>query len=227
MVYIKGMEKIRKGGKQSEKKFDISRLRCIFSCFTLSSNPTHASNEVKVVEVTPEDVAKIGNVVKLINEIDKSGLNMDDLSKNSPEDIEKLSDEAQEFYYLYKNELLALKDKNQTASKEEAAQFIHKASNQMGTEATTSSIGSIKKYYLTNQDVNDIVKASNWNGGFWAVITGIAQKYGKKPTWATAVIIGISILGAATLDICNRKGKGVVIQDVRIGATHQWSCYSR
>jgi hypothetical protein len=41
------------------------------------------------------------------------------------------------------------------------------------------------------------------------------------------LIIAVPALGWAVLNACNRYNKGVIIKDVRIGASHSFSCSAR
>ena len=58
----------------------------------------------------------------------------------------------------------------------------------------------------------------------WAVLNAIAKAFKKSPTLLNAMLIAIPALGLATLNKCNKDNRGVIITDVRIGATHSFSC---
>ncbi|MFC2948858.1 hypothetical protein [Virgibacillus sediminis] len=180
------------------------------------------------VDVSEEDLAKVQVMVNAIEELDQN-LDMENLSKNKKRDIKQLSNEAQELYYLYTKKANKVNGKGDV-SPEEVLSFLNTASSSFsepGMVEPNYSIRSVKRYYLTHQQVTDIVKGSAWNGGFWGMMAAIAKIWGKSPTVLTAMIVAIPTLGAATINLCNRYNTGIVIQDIRVGATHSFSCYPR
>ena len=186
------------------------------------------SNSI-TVNVSEEEVAEATKLVNAIDELN-ANLNMNDLSKNSETEIRKLSKEAQDFYYLYKDQ------SNGKATKEDALNLMNEALETEDTKLASSKdtiqktgydVISEKKYYLSNQNVKDFVKQAGVNGSFWGLMTAIAKAFKKSPTYVTGLIVAIPALGAAVLNACNKYDKGVVITDLRVGATHNFSCTAR
>ncbi|MEK4951957.1 hypothetical protein NST12_16820 [Bacillus sp. FSL W8-1127] len=183
--------------------------------------------------VTKEQVADVQKMVNVISELDRK-VNMDNLSANTQKDINKLSKEAKEFYYLYEQVYKQNDGKFDVELTLATLNYYYNSMNNTSTQSGTevkentfsiaSTIGSVKTYKLSNQQVNDIIKMIGVHGAGWGLMTAIAKYFAKSPTWITAMIIAIPTLGAAVLNACNRYNKGVIIKDVRIGATHNWSC---
>ncbi|WP_208590832.1 hypothetical protein [Gracilibacillus suaedae] len=197
------------------------------------TNQDVEGNSLKIVNFNQGDIDKVHNVVGIINEIEKSELDMENLSGNSKEEINKLSQAAQEFYFLYEEKVDELNINYGENVEIEVLNFINEVSNdyEMNSSETAAiqaaSLGGVYKYYLSNQQVKDIAAAAGVNGTFWGLMAAIAKKFAKKPTYITALIVAVPALGASLLTACNRKGKGIVIKDIRVGATHSWSCYSQ
>ncbi|WP_375106085.1 hypothetical protein AB9L15_04100 [Lysinibacillus fusiformis] len=82
----------------------------------------------------------------------------------------------------------------------------------------------VKETKMSNQEVNEILKAAGLNAGAWGFLTALAKKWGKSPTWRTLMMVALPTLGAAGLNSCNQYNKGVIITDTRIGATHMYGC---
>jgi hypothetical protein len=186
--------------------------------------------EVSSVEVSKEQIYNVQKMANVVKELDKK-LNMEDLSQNSEKDINKLSKEAKEFYNLYvevsasgegdvAQALVLLGSYYNTINTESSTQ-------QVEGQVSTMSIGGVYNYYLSNQQVRDIIATAGVNGGFWAVLSAAMKHFAKSPTLLTAMIVALPALGAATLNACNRYAKGVVITDVRVGTFHNFSCAPR
>ena len=183
------------------------------------------------LEVSQAEVKQVGEIVDIINELDQN-LNMYDISKNKQGEIDNLSPEAQEFYYSYKQELDA---NNGDLNKKQTVGFLQSyyANNSNLNVAKEQSRISFynpikyKEYKLSNQQVVDIVGLVGLHGTGWGLLAALAKKFGKSPTFLTAMLIAVPALGAAALAKCNRKSKGVIIMDYQVGATHSFSCKSR
>ncbi|MED4631561.1 hypothetical protein P9443_01365 [Peribacillus frigoritolerans] len=186
------------------------------------------------MQVSKEQIGDTQELIDVVNELDQSNLNMDNLSKNKQSEIKKLSKEAQEFYYIFEQ---VVKENGDDAEKAIAtlATYYQSMNNvnvastkqEASGQVSASSIGAVKNYYLSNTQVNNIIKDAGLYGGTWAVLSAIAKAFAKKPTLLTAMLVAIPVLGVAALNECNKYSKGVVITDVRIGATHSWSCAAR
>lgn len=205
---------------------------CTLPVYAQSNSNDEVSESTKLSidssQVSEQEIDKAKEIVNIINELDQN-LDMYNLSNNSQSDIEKLDKDAQEFYNLYKQ---AIEQNDGKVTQEETIGFLNSASSGDTNVSTTSamklpSLGEVKKYNLSNKEVNDIVKLAGVHGSGWALITALAGRFAKKPTLLTILIIGVPALGAATINACNSNNKGVVIQDIRIGATHSFSCYAR
>lgn len=200
-----------------------------FAKSSISNDDVSGLNDLVEVQISKEDLAKTYVLVEAITELDEN-LNMQDLSSYTPRDIENLSDEAQQLFHLYTKEYNKL-DEPAYVTEEEVLSFMNLASNQIvGSEVDlikTASLGSYKEYYLSHKQVTSIVKGSAWNGGFWGMMAAIAKIWGKSPTVLTLMIVAIPALGAATINLCNKNNKGVVIRHLRVGASHSFTCFAR
>lgn len=221
-------------GIMNFKKTFISTVAGVALLSSISPTISSASTEKKEsINVTQDQINEVENLFDMILEIENSRLDMVDLSNNTKKDIEGLSKDAQKFYYLYAEfsnngeiqlteeqslSLLNLYVTNPNLSSSIVSQ---------GITATSASIGSVKKYKLSNQDVVDIGKLVALNGTGWTFLAAVAKKFLKKPTYATMLIGAVPALGWAVLSACNRYNKGVIITDIRIGATHSFSCSAR
>lgn len=181
---------------------------------------------VTAITVSDAEMSGAEALFKAVEELDGT-LDMEDVSNNDKEDIDSLSEDGQQLYELYLEKLESdMSDEEKTLAL--LSQF--KTEQQVNTKSNlikASSIGSIKKYYLSNADVNSLIKNAGLNGGFWATVSAVAKRFGKNPTYVTALIVAVPALGVAVINKCNKYNKGVVIQDIRIGATHNFSCSAR
>ncbi|RFU70277.1 hypothetical protein D0469_06665 [Peribacillus saganii] len=204
----------------------VTLLSCVSPSASFASTRTNAPT----VQVSKEQVANMKEVFDVVKELDRSNLNMDNLSKNKQKDINKLSSEAKKFYYIY-----AEASKNGKLDAVQTMSVLHtyyNAINNIPTNQAKSNVVMaasirVKTYKLTNQQVKDIGKLIGVHGAGWGLAVAIAKKFGKSPTLATALIIAVPALGWAVLNACNRYSKGVILKDIRIGATHNWSCSAR
>lgn len=216
-------------GKMNLKKTIV----CVVSAATLLSavSPTtsFAKSNKPSIKTTEEQAAEVQSLFDLIEEINKSGLDMENLSVNEKHEIDKLSNEAQELYYIYEQTINEQGTDLDKAIATLATYYQKNVEDSTNTyrQLSTSTIGNYKEYYLTHQQVVDITKAAGLHSGGWTFISAIAKIFGKNPTALTAMIIAIPTLGAATLNACNRYDKGVIIRDFRVGATHNFSCFPR
>jgi uncharacterized membrane protein len=218
------------------KKGIVSVVSAVTLLICISPSASFASTGVDTptVQVSKEQIGDTQELIDVVNELDQSNLNMDNLSKNKQSEIKKLSKEAQEFYYIFEQ---VVKENGDDAEKAIAtlATYYQSMNNvnvastkqEASGQVSASSIGAVKKYYLSNTQVNNIIKDAGLYGGTWAVLSAIAKAFAKKPTLLTAMLVAIPVLGVAALNECNKYSKGVVITDVRIGATHSWSCAAR
>jgi ABC-type Fe3+-hydroxamate transport system substrate-binding protein len=205
--------------------------------FACASPSVSLASSTKLPQVSDEQVADMEKVIDIIGELDRSNLNMENLAENKPDDINKLSADAKGFYYIY-----AQASEGSEVDTVEALSVIHTAYESMDpTTQTTkqasmskptyvapsSIIGGVKTYKLSNQQVVDIGKLVGVHGAGWGLILAIAKKFAKTPTLATGLIIAVPALGWAVLNACNRYNKGVIIKDIRIGASHNFSCSAR
>ncbi|RIW27282.1 hypothetical protein D3H55_23160 [Bacillus salacetis] len=206
----------------------------LFSYLAPSSISFAQENSVSEIEMieeyvpSEEEIAQLDKILSAIEEIDQN-LDMENLSNNKTEDVSSLSVEAQDFYGLYKTEL----EKDNNVSQLDAIGVIKDSyNNQVVSPDRVSSlgysVGSVKEYKLSNSDVRTIIGIIGVHGTGWAFLKELVKKFsGKGPTLLTILIIGVPAIGGAALAVCNRKGKGVVITDIRIGASHSFSCRSR
>ncbi|MCM3181141.1 hypothetical protein ACUXHY_005407 [Cytobacillus horneckiae] len=214
------------------KKTLISTVAGVALIGSISPTISFASTEkVETINVTQEQVNEVEDLFNVVMEIENSSLDMVTLSNNAKSDIEALSKDAQRLYSLYAEfsnngeiqlteeqsfSLLNLYLTNPNSSQSIVSQGIAPA-----------SIGSVKEYKLSHQDVVDIGKLVGVHGTGWGFLAAIAKKFAKKPTYATMLIVAVPALGWSVLNACNRYNKGVIIKDIRIGATHNFSCSAR
>ena len=206
----------------------------LFSCLAPSSISFAQEDSNKEVDfmnefsASEEEMAQLDKLLNAIEEIDQN-LDMENLSENKQEDINSLSLEAQQLYELYKTEL----EQDNEVSQLDAINVLKESfDGELKTEgvakASALSIGSVKEYKLSNSDVRTILGLIGVHGTGWAFLKELVKKFsGKGPTLLTILIIGLPAIGGAALAVCNRKGKGVIIKDIRIGASHNFSCSSR
>ncbi|MFJ7939630.1 hypothetical protein ACIQYG_14120 [Peribacillus sp. NPDC096622] len=204
----------------------------LLSCISPSASFASTKMDTPTVKVSKEQVADMQEVIDVVNELERSNLNMDNLSKNKQKDINRLSSDAKEFYYIYSQA-----SKNGKLDTTQMMSVFHTYYNAMNNPTTkhassnqgitTSSIGSVKTYNLSNQQVKDIGNLVGVHGSGWGLALAIAKHFGKNPTLATLLIMAVPALGWATLNACNRYSKGVKIKDIRIGASHSFSCSAR
>ncbi|WP_144489255.1 hypothetical protein [Bacillus thuringiensis] len=184
-------------------------------------------NTIKT-EVSGLEIAKTKEIMDVIQELDQN-LDMENLSNNTPEDILKLSKASQDFYYSYKNindlyngNISADNVANLIASKVNE-NSINNSPNYAAQYATVRS----KDFYISNYQVNEVVKLAGLHGTGWGFAIALAKKFGKSPTWVTLMIVAVPALGAGALNYCNNKNKGVIINRLSIGATHSFTCRSQ
>ncbi|CDO05224.1 hypothetical protein BN988_03814 [Oceanobacillus picturae] len=182
-------------------------------------------------KVTKEQVENTEVLIDVINELDQK-LDMENLSSNSQEEVNKLSKEAKELY----NSILNYSDQKTTSLTENDAlvilsMYVNKDTGEItkNKESTIQPMGVInyKEYKISNAKINKLVKLAGLHGGFWATATAIAKVFGKSPTALTLMIAAVPVLGVAGLNNCNSKGKGVIITKIGSGATNSYFCSSQ
>ncbi|MEK4380348.1 hypothetical protein [Bacillus sp. FSL R5-0434] len=191
--------------------------------------PQLVSMDESTPNVNVNEIAKAKEITDIIKDLDKK-LNMYDLSKNKKSDIDKLDKEEQEFYYLFKR---ASENANGKLTQEDTLKLLNSYYQnnvkQSENKSLVSAASVIKKrdWKLSNSQVNNIVTLVNLHGTGWGLMIALAKAFAKSPTLLTMLIVAVPALGGAALARCNKKGKGIIISDLQVGATHSFSCRSR
>ncbi|QWI46928.1 hypothetical protein [Bacillus mycoides] len=200
--------------------------------YTAPSSISYAEENKNVntanTEVSGAEIAKTKEVMDVIQELDQN-LDMENLSNNNPEDILKLSKASQDFYYSYKN-LSELNNGNVSANNVAnliASKVNENSINNNPNYAAQYATVRSKDFYISNYQVNEVVKLAGLHGTGWGFAIALAKKFGKSPTWVTLMIVAVPALGAGALNYCNNKNKGVIINRLSIGATHSFTCRSQ
>lgn len=206
--------------------------------FSLSvNNAAHAQSNEESTDstVSSEELAKVETMVKAIEELDKKiGLeNLDNLEKLSDieqNDFDSLSKETQDFYNFVKE----IEEENSSLiTGENGLAVLSTYINNLDSldsktmKATTYSVGSVKERKISNSQMKSLNLAVGGNTGFWSVSAAVAKTFAKSPTALTMFIVAIPAIGIYALNVCNKKEKGVIIKDIRIGASHSYSCRSQ
>ncbi|PYE93229.1 hypothetical protein [Bacillus sp. 196mf] len=200
--------------------------------YTAPSSVSYAeeSRDVNTIktEVSGLEIAKTKEIMDVIQELDRN-LDMENLSNNTPEDILKLSKATQDFYYSYKN----ISDfHNGNVSADDVANLIaskvneNSINNNPNYAAQYAAVRS-KDFYISNYQVNEVVKLAGLHGTGWGFAIALAKKFGKSPTWVTLMIVAVPALGAGAINYCNNKNKGIIINRLSFGATHTFTCRSQ
>jgi hypothetical protein len=206
--------------------------------FSLSiNNVAHAQSNEESTDstVSIEELAKVGTIVKAIEELDKKiGLeNLDNLEKLSDikqNDFDSLSKETQDFFNFVKE---AEKENSSLITGENGlsvlSTYVHNLDSldSKTMKATIASVGSVTERKISNAQMKNLNLAVTGNSGFWTLSGAIAKTFAKSPTALTMFIVAIPIIGIFALNVCNKKEKGVIVKDVRIGASHSYSCRSQ
>lgn len=179
---------------------------------------------------TAKEVMNSEILIDAINELDQK-LDMENLSNNSKNEINELSKDAKELY----NYILNYDNQKSTSLTGEDALsiFNNYIMENDGIDKNANSgiqptgVINYKKYKISNAKINELVKLAGLNGGFWATATAIAKVFGKNPTALTLMIAAVPMLGIAGLNLCNSKGKGIVITKAGSGAVNTYSCTSQ
>lgn len=188
--------------------------------------------------VSIEETARVERMVNSINELDKKiGLeNLENLEKLSDIDqnlVDSLSKETQDFFNFVKK---IEQDNNNAITSENGLAILSTYVQSLDSKndmtitpysSIASTIGSIKDYKISNAQMKELNLLVNGNTGFWTLSAAIASIWKKSPTTLTKFIVAIPIIGLYTLNVCNKKGKGIIITDVRVGASHSFSCKSQ
>lgn len=197
-----------------------------------SNSSASERNSLPTADVSKEQVNDVKGMLDAIKELERSKMNMDNLSKNKQKDIDKLSKEAQQFYYIF--EQVVSENGNDVDKALNTLVMYYQAANKENVisgpqeaRASLASIGSVKEYKISNAKIVQMTKDAGLYGGTWAVLIAVAKAFAKSPTVLTAMLVAIPTLGMAVLNKCNKYNKGVIITDVRIGATHNFSCQAR
>ncbi|MGE1166339.1 hypothetical protein ACQJ0Y_24560 [Peribacillus simplex] len=210
------------------------------SMLTLSlsiNNVAHAQSNEEMTDstVSSEELAKVATMVKAIEELDKKiGLeNLDNLEKLSDikqNDFDSLSKETQDFFNFVKE---AEKENSSLITGENGlsvlSTYVHNLDSldSKTMKATIASVGSVTERKISNAQMKNLNLAVTGNSGFWTLSGAIAKTFAKSPTALTMFIVAIPIIGIFALNVCNKKEKGVIVKDVRIGASHSYSCRSQ
>lgn len=179
-------------------------------------------------EVSGAEIAKTKEMMDVIQELDQN-LDMENLSRNNPEDILKLSKEAQDFYHSYKN-MSDINNGNVSADNVVnliASKVNESSINDNSNNAAMYSTVRSKDFYISNYQVNEVIKLVGLHGTGWGFAIALAKKFGKSPTWVTLMIVAVPALGAAAINYCNSKNKGIIINRLSFGATHTFTCRSQ
>ncbi|SDZ57523.1 hypothetical protein SAMN05421736_11879 [Evansella caseinilytica] len=126
------------------------------------------------LNVTDEEVEKAQKIMSIIIELDEEALDMDNLPNNSEKEINRLSNEAKDFYYQYKE----LSDQSYGQLKQEDVLFFissyfngHSVDTTFQiseSEYTTMSSIRTKEWKVSNQRVKDILILVDAHGTGWA-----------------------------------------------------------
>ncbi|KIL28409.1 hypothetical protein [Bacillus altitudinis] len=203
--------------------------------FLVSMIPLNASASKNVSEdktlsisVSEKDVKNTDVLIKAINELD-ANLNMKNLKEISQKELNKMTPETKKLYasiMSYKN-----KASSSLTGKDALvifSQYVNELSSSNEKIMTTKGLGfNYKEYKISNSQINKLSKAVNLNSGFWATSTAIAKIFAKNPTALTLLLAAVPVLGIATLDACNSRGKGIIITKMGVGATNSYSCRSQ
>lgn len=169
------------------KKTFISTVAGVALLGSISPTISSASTEKKEsINVTQDQINEVENLFDVIMEIENSRLDMVDLSNNTKNDIEGLSKDAQKFYYSYaefsNNGEIQLTEKQSLSLLNLYVTNPNLASSivSQGIMATSASIGSVKKYKLSNQEINEIGKLVALNGSGWTFLAAVAKKFLKN-----------------------------------------------
>ncbi|MEB9565495.1 hypothetical protein P4I85_34470 [Bacillus cereus] len=179
-------------------------------------------------EVSSLEIAKTKEIMDVIQELDQK-LDMENLSNNTTEDILKLSKESQDFYYSYKN-ISDLNNGNVSADNVTnliASKVNENSINNNPNYAAQYAAVRSKDFYISNYQVNEVIKLVGLHGTGWGFAIALAKKFGKSPTWVTLMIVAVPALGAAAINYCNSKNKGIIINRLSFGATHTFTCRSQ
>lgn len=197
-----------------------------------SSLPTEIELEEEFLnEVSQEDIDKAEKIVSIIENLEEK-LDMEELQNNTKENIDSLDQDSKEFYYLYEK---YSQENNNKMDAESVFKLISAYANNdysitsdSENQMTTARVNvKVKEYKISNQRVRDVVNLVGIHGTGWAFAIALAKKFGKNPTWVTLMIVAVPALGAAGLNACNRKNKGIIITRTTIGATSMFSCKSQ
>jgi hypothetical protein len=188
--------------------------------------PSFAHAEESEIPVSKTDLENTETLVNVIEELDQN-LDMENLSANSPEDINRLSVTAKD---LYNSILEYANTTSEPLTGEDMALILstqfHKLSDNQSTETSFSTMGVVnnKKWKLSNSKIKQLNRMAGWNAGFWATATAVARIWAKSPTALTGFLIAIPLVGMAAINSCNKREKGVYIRQVGSGATNNYFC---
>lgn len=181
--------------------------------------------------VSHEELARVEKMINSIDELDKKiGLeNLENLEKLSDIDqnvFDSFSKETQDFLNFVKE----IENNNVITSENGLAilsTYVQGLENQNGMTVMASSVGSVTEYKVSNAKMKELNLLVNGNTGFWTLTAAIAAIWKKSPTVLAKFIVAIPIIGVYGLNVCNKKGKGIIITDLRVGASHTFTCKSQ
>jgi hypothetical protein len=177
------------------------------------------------VYMTQSEERNANELLSILIELDEN-VDLKDVTNNSDEDINSLSEEAKEFYISYQNAL----EEGQAKSQVQINDFLYnqaETSKAKSTYMASSSIGGVYKTKISNSTVQNILDIAGASGVGWGFAVAIAKKYGKSPTFASLIIAATVALGVYVLKQCNKKKKGIIITRVRVGASNSFYCNSQ
>lgn len=213
------------------KKIGLVIMSLVIIITFVSPSLAQASSNDKV-NVTAKELENTEVVIDAINELDKK-LDMENLSSNSQEEINKLSKEAKELY----NSIVSYEDQKSTPlTGDDAITVLSEHVNKLNNNEVNKSkeptiqpmaVINYKEYKISNSKLRQLNSAIGLNGGFWATATAIASTFSKSPTTLTLMLAAVPMLGMGMLNTCNSKGKGIIITKIGSGATNSYSCKSQ
>lgn len=214
------------------KKIGLVILSSLIVMSFTTPNLTQASVNNNSQYVSPTEIENANIIIDAINELDQK-LDMENISSNSQDEINKLSDEAKDLY----NSIVNYKEQKVTPlTKDDSLAILSAHMNTLSNNIAESNIPTIspmgiginyKEYKISNSKIKQLNKAVGVNSGFWATTTAIAKVFGKSPTALTLMLAAVPILGMAAINACNHKDKGIIILKIGSGATNSYSCWSQ
>jgi len=213
------------------KKIGLVIMSLVMAFAFVSPSLAQASSSDKT-NVTAKELENTEIVIDAINELDQK-LDMENLSSNSSEEINKLSKEAKELY----NSIVNYENQKSTPlTGNDAITVLSTHFNKLNNNEINNSkestiqpmaVINYKEYKISNAKIKQLNKAVGLNSGFWATASAIAKIFAKSPTALTLMLAAVPMLGMAGINACNSKDKGIIITKIGSGATNSYSCKSQ